>query len=223
MTLWARRRRFGRREERFESMTDITTTTGDSDPSSGFDVRLVGQRDTLSVTVRRQDGSADGDIVCDLTISRVVRRDMSACPVAFRVVAPTHEEVAKEAIDLVIGEGHRIRNLTRFRYDLESSVRLVDIAIRKTESQVDQTPKEAVLSISVQQIEQMAEELPIDITTHVERMMLDTFKAAVRNIIGAAYDAGYRDGLAEVARRDDEEDLFDYGRALSDMELADIF
>ena len=102
-------------------MTDITTTTGGDSPSSGFDVRLVGQRSTLSVLVRRIGDRLDGDISCDLTISQVVGRDTHACPVSFHVVAPDHAGISQQAIDIVEGEGHRIRNLTRFRYDMEST------------------------------------------------------------------------------------------------------
>lgn len=202
-------------------MTDITTTTEGETPSSGFDVRLVGGKSTLSVSVRRQGGSLDGNVLCDLAISDRREREPGQPESHARIVAQTHDEVSNQAIAFVSEHGGRIRNLTRFRYDLETSLRFVDVAIRKAEEEARRTPRETMLSVSVDQIDQMIEELPVEVTNHVERMMLDTFKAAVRNVIGAAYDKGYRDGAGEAARQG-QADSFDYEHAAYEFDLAGI-
>lgn len=217
-------------------MTDITTTTDIEVPHSGFDVRLIGQRNTLSVDVHRRDGDPAGEIVCDLAVSRVVGRDTHVDPVSFAVTGLACEDVASEAIRAVVERGHKIRNLTRFRYDLETSIGSVDIAIRNSVASPSVSSREELLSVSVRQVEQMIDELPLDVSGHVGRMMLDTFKSAVRNVIGAAYDTGYRDGLEDAAdgsgtdgMTDDRWDgddgtgeTFDYDLALLDAELDAI-
>lgn len=198
-----------------------TATDSDHHPCSGFDIRLVGQRNTLAINVCREGDSLDGDIVCDMTISRVPGRGAPCPPMSFQVSAPTHEGISQQAIGRVISEGYKIRNLTRFRYDVESSVREVDQAIRTLDETMRQSPRDAVLSISTKQVEQMMDELPLVADTHVERMMIDTFKAAVRNVIGAAYDAGHRDGTEEVGKKS-HRDLFDYEGALDEMDLMSL-
>ena len=217
-------------------MTDAAIVPEAGSLHSGFDVRLVGQRNTLSVDVRRRDDDIRQDIICDLSISKVVGRDTHVDPILFRVVAPTCDRVSEDAIRLVTEHGHKIRNLTRFRYEMESSVGYVDAAIRHLPTDVP-SPKETVLSESIRQIERMIEELPLDVSGHVGRMMLDTFRSAVCNVIKAAYDTGYRNGtadmtddgtgndtpgIADTGGRDASNDMFDYEWALSDVDLDDI-
>jgi hypothetical protein len=75
------------------------------------------------------------------------------------------------------------------------------------------------------------DELPLDIRSHVDRMLVDTFRNALRNVISAAYDAGYRNGKADragdgkpagVTRAGVARDLFDYEAAVADSDFDSI-
>lgn len=173
---------------------------------SDVGARLVGGRCSLVMTVCRDGDRADGGIVCDVSVEGLLPGGGGVSSVGLgRVRGASCEDVSDAVIAIVAASGRKVKNATMLRYDLESAVRDVDRRIAKARGgdagaagDDIQPPshRDATIETSLGQVEQMIDELPVTSTSHVERMMLDAFKEAVRNVIAAAYDAGVRDGAA---------------------------
>lgn len=185
--------------------------------TSVFDVRIVGSKSLLRVVVGREGDVSSSPLVCELLLHSPAAGSNGTDSPLGHVTAGEFEGAADAVASFVSEAGRKVKNRTALRYDMESAVEHVDRALADESGLDVPTPRDSLLAESAWQVDQMMEELPIDAGSRVERMMLDTFRQAVRNVIAAAYDAGYRDGSDG---RESVGVAFDYDAAIEDGDLG---
>lgn len=155
---------------------------------------LVGRKHELELIVSRQNDDP-GLPLRGVAAVQVASGDDAHTVVAMRhdLSADGFDGLADAVVEFIDAHGWRIRNLTRFRYDLETEVRRMDASLREAaRHQVD--PRSSLLDASMEQVSQMMDELPLSKETSSDLEVIAMFRVAMGNVIRAAYDAGYRDG-----------------------------
>lgn len=177
--------------------TEILSTTNKT-----LRMPLVGRKHELELVVSRQNDDPG------LPLKAVAAVQVASGDDAHTIVAMRHDlsadgfdGLADAVVEFIDAHGWRIRNLTRFRYDLETEVRRMDTSLREA-AQHEAAPRSNLLDASMEQVSQMMDELPLSRETSSDLEVIAMFRVAMENVIRAAYDAGYRDGSSPEAFQD---------------------
>lgn len=155
---------------------------------------LVGRRQELELAVSRHGDDPSGEL-CGIAAVLPASGDEARTVLAMAddLSASGPDGMADAVMGFLSGHSWRVRNVTRFRYDLETEVNGLDAEIAAAVP-VPADPRADLLAVSMEQVGQMMDELPLSTGTAADRAVAAMFRVAMGNVIRAAYDAGYRDG-----------------------------